>query len=84
MICSISSLNSVDFSKNYFQKNKKCFLSCIKESLPGPPLAICSPTSKSLVTGFPGNTSFTVDIVENTVDDTEEDTADRIFSSLLR
>ena len=52
--------------------------------LPGPPLAICSPTSKSLVTGFPGSTSLTVDIVENTVDDTEEDTADRIFSSLFR
>ena len=52
--------------------------------LPGPPLAMCSPTSKSLVTGFPGRTSFTVDIVENTVEDTDDETAERIFSSLPR
>jgi hypothetical protein len=36
------------------------------------------------VTGFPGKTSFTVDIVENTVEDTEEDTAERIFSNLFK
>ena len=42
------------------------------DNLPGPAEAICSPTSYSLVTGFPGKTSLMVETVEKTVEETED------------
>ena len=42
------------------------------ENLPGPAEAICSPTSYSLVTGFPGKTSLIVETVEKTVEETDD------------
>ena len=42
-------------------------------SLLGPALAMCSVTSYSLLTLFPGRALFKVDTVEKTVDDTDEE-----------
>ena len=39
---------------------------------PGPADAMWSPTSYSLVTGFPGKTSLIVETVEKTVEDTDD------------
>ena len=39
---------------------------------PGPAVAICSWTSYSRVTGFPGSTSFMLETVVKTVEDTED------------
>ena len=56
----------------------------IKITLPGPPLATCSKTSKSRVTGFPGKAFAMVDTVEKTVDSTVVDNVDRNLFNLLR
>ena len=42
-------------------------------SLLGPALAMCSVTSYSLLTLFPGRALFNVETVENTVEDTDDE-----------
>ena len=44
----------------------------VKKTEPGPAVAICSWTSYSRVTGFPGSTSFMLETVVKTVEDTED------------